>query len=319
METNESEENVSCPVCDGTSSRVTELPGSIIRSELSWFGEAVPDDAEIADYALRTCSACKLQFAWPMRAGDTKFYDWVTKFDKYHAKNRWEWRQIKSILAAEEKTVRLLEIGCGDGSFFEFVSDLDNVVGVGIDTSASSVELARARGLETIEGEIKDNLDVLQERGPFDAIVATHILEHLEDPRLFVEQCGSLLKDGGYALISTPYSPLSRELWRNDVMNLPPHHLTRWNFTAYKMLGEQTNLLAKVHVPRAKSALKRSVRQTCIYVTGEDRKFSLVERIKILVSCPRAFAHTLMKTIDREKMMGKAAPDKILIQFIKST
>jgi 2-polyprenyl-3-methyl-5-hydroxy-6-metoxy-1,4-benzoquinol methylase len=318
METKGSNENIGCPVCDSSSSRVSDLPGSETRFELSWFGEPVPDDVEIGDYTLRSCTACALHFAWPMRAGDNKFYNWVTKFPVYHAKSRWEWRQIKSILAAEKKTIRLLEIGCGDGSFLEFVGDLNHVQGVGLDTSAGSAELARARGHETIVGEIKDNLDVLRERGPFDAIVATHILEHLENPREFVEQCGSLLKEGGYALISTPYSPMSRELWRDDVMNLPPHHLTRWNYSAYQMLGEQTNLVTKVHIPRAKTALKRSVRQTCIHVAGEDRRFPLAERIGILVSHPRAFMHTLLKTLDREKVKGKAAPDKILVQFIRA-
>tara|TARA_R110002110_G_scaffold85816_1_gene223261 strand:+ start:2650 stop:3609 length:960 start_codon:yes stop_codon:yes gene_type:complete len=319
MEAEPGEENIACPVCDASSLRVSEMPGSTTRSELSWLGEAVPDSVEIPDYTLRACSACALQFAWPMRAGDSKFYAWVTKFPVYHAKARWEWRQIKTILAAEKKPIRLLEIGSGVGSFLEFIGNLNHVSGVGLDTSASSVELARAGGHEAIEGEIKDNLDVLRERGPFDAIVATHILEHLEDPREFIEQCASLLDDGGYALISTPYSPLSRELWRNDVMNLPPHHLTRWNHSAYQMLGERTKLVTKVHMPRAKSALKRCIRQTCIHVTGQDRRFSLAARLSILLTHPRAFASTFKKTVGREKANGQAAPDKILVQFIKAS
>lgn len=319
MTTEGADEKIGCPVCDAASRRVADLPGQTTRSELSWLGEAVPDSVDIPDYTLRSCSACALEFAWPMRAGDSKFYAWVTKFPVYHAKARWEWRQIKSILAAEKRPVRLLEIGSGVGSFLEFIGDLDHVSGIGLDTSASSVELARAGGHEAIEGEIRDNLEVLRERGPFDAIVATHILEHLENPREFVEQCANLLDAGGYALISTPYSPMSRELWRNDVMNLPPHHLTRWNHSAYQMLGARAKLVTKVHMPRAKSALKRTVRQTCIHVTGEDRRFSLAERVALLVRHPRAFVHTFRKTVAREKVDGKATPDKILVQFIKAS
>lgn len=318
METKAGDPTIACPICYSASSRITELPSEVTRFELSWFGESVPGDVEISDYTLCACSACHLHFAWPMRAGGKKFYDWVTKFPVYHAKIRWEWRKIKSILAAEKKDILLLEIGCGVGLFLEFVSDLKNVHSVGLDISASSAELARGRGHETIVGEIRDNLNVLRKRGPFDAIVATHILEHLENPREFVEQCGSLLKEDGYVLISTPYSPMSRELWRNDVMNLPPHHLTRWNQSAYQMLGKRANLVTKMYIPRAKSALKRSVRQTCIHVTGEDRRFPLGERVAILVSHPGAFVHTLLKTLDREKVKGKTAPDKILVQFIRA-
>lgn len=40
--------------------------------------------------------------------------------------------------------------------------------------------------------------------GPFDAICAVEIVEHLENPRHFLRQCRALLRPGGRLLLSTP-------------------------------------------------------------------------------------------------------------------
>jgi len=49
----------------------------------------------------------------------------------------------------------------------------------------------------------------------YDAITATEIIEHIENPRHFVRQCFALLKPGGTLILTTPNidSALSRALW----------------------------------------------------------------------------------------------------------
>ena len=49
----------------------------------------------------------------------------------------------------------------------------------------------------------------------FDGITATEIIEHLENPRHFLRQCFSVLKPGGYLILTTPNvdSALSRAVW----------------------------------------------------------------------------------------------------------
>lgn len=279
------------------------------------FGAPPPERVALCDYSLHGCADCGLVFAAPMRAGDGAFYEWVTGFDRYVATHRWEWRAIRSILAREARPVRLLEIGCGAGTFLRSITELKHVHATGIDRSEGSVAAARAQGVDARVTTIEA---LLAERGNdrgFDAVVATHVLEHLEDPLGFVKRCTGLLNPGGSLLFSTPYSPLSRELLDWDVMNMPPHHLTRWNGRAFRRLAAVAGLDIAIHAPRAKPALMRVIRQTCIKVTGEDRKFSTGERAWILLRHNRVFRDVLAQARGRDRLDGRRAPDKVLVRL----
>ncbi len=307
-----------CPVCGGSGKFQENLPRDVTRSRLgAVFGAPPPESVEIVDYTLQGCEDCGLVFSCPMQSGDHRFYEWITGFPRYHAKRRWEWRAIYSILAKDKRPLRLLEVGCGSGAFLEYAARLDHVTAVGIDHSTQSVQTARDRGATAHVSSVEDFRDNHPDIGLFDVVVATHLLEHMADPRGFVDQCVSHLADGGYLLSSTPYSPLSRELLSNDVMNLPPHHMTRWNARAYRSLAEVTNLHLEFFAPRAKPAVKRALRQTCIRVAGEDRHFPLIERVMILASNMGIFVETLAKTRARERINGRPSPDKILVKLTK--
>ena len=279
------------------------------------FGAPPPDTVDICDYTMLACADCGLVFASPMRAGDDAFYRWVTGFDRYAAAHRWEWRAIKSILAREARPTRLLEIGCGEGGFLRSLADLRHVRASGIDQSARSVEAALARGVEAKRMTVDALLAAPDRDGGYDAIVATHVLEHLEKPLEFVMGCAAMLNPGGSLLLSTPYSPLSRELLAWDIMNMPPHHLTRWNATAFRKLAGRAGLTIAIIAPRAVPPLKRAVRQTCIKATGEDRRFPLLERVSILARHPGVFREILARARCRERLDGRLAPDKVLVRL----
>lgn len=46
--------------------------------------------------------------------------------------------------------------------------------------------------------------------------------------------------DNGLCINSIPYTTLSKQPWW-DVLNSPPHHMTRWNIDAIKELATQLN------------------------------------------------------------------------------
>ena len=58
-------------------------------------------------------------------------------------------------------------------------------------------------------------------RGGFDCLVATELIEHLENPRHFLRQCFSALRPGGLLLLSTPNvdSPFSKALLSAPVIS----------------------------------------------------------------------------------------------------
>ena len=57
--------------------------------------------------------------------------------------------------------------------------------------------------LTVFDADIFDH-DLTRTVGRYDVIISEATIEHVKDPRLFIDQCRSLLNPGGYLLISTP-------------------------------------------------------------------------------------------------------------------
>ena len=74
--------------------------------------------------------------------------------------------------------------------------------------------------------------------GEFPVVTSFHCLEHVSQPVEFVRELLRATARGGSLFLSTPYSPMSFETEWFDVMNHPPHHMTRWNLAAYRKLAE---------------------------------------------------------------------------------
>jgi SAM-dependent methyltransferase len=260
------------------------------------------------------CEACDLVFADPMRAGDAAFYRWVTSFPHYHAEDRWEWGALRQVLSARGPT-RLLELGCGEGIFLASLAGLKNVDAEGIDLSEASAAAARARGLNVRCISLEA---VLKENRRFDVIFMSHVLEHVEGPRKIVLDCKPLLEPGGEIVFSVPYSPTSREYGELDIMNLPPHHLTRWNRTSLTRLAEIAGLTLSVAMRRPKPVLKRAIGYTVERATGDPRRAGLFRSLSIVLSRPRLFADAVRLFLAREKVGGRRAADEILVRLGES-
>ena len=83
---------------------------------------------------------------------------------------------------------RTIEIGCGEGSVLSLLRDADWEV-MGVELSLSGATAARSRGLhvETYDGgriPIADN--------SFDLVVLSHVVEHLENPRLVLREAARI-------------------------------------------------------------------------------------------------------------------------------
>lgn len=101
----------------------------------------------------------------------------------------------------EEKSV--LDVGCGAGLLAEPLARLGGKV-TGIDASPEVIRVARehaaASGLEIDyrSGDIQDL------EGKFDLVTAMEVIEHVTDPRLFVESLAKRLASDGLLIMSTP-------------------------------------------------------------------------------------------------------------------
>ena len=73
------------------------------------------------------------------------------------------------------------------------------------------------------------------------------MLEHIAKPNDFISSCIKLLKPGGKLIFCTPNA---NGLLATDfsLLDLPPHHMTRWNKQAYHSLKQVYSLkLKNVH------------------------------------------------------------------------
>lgn len=118
---------------------------------------------------------------------------------------------------------RLLEVGCAYGFFLDLVRERFERV-VGIDVAGEGVRHAREHlGLDARHGDL-----VEQKFGDerFDVVCLWDTIEHLRNPRRYLEKIGSLVGKGGLLAVTTGdigslNARLKREHWR---LIHPPTH-----------------------------------------------------------------------------------------------
>lgn len=111
---------------------------------------------------------------------------------------------------ARQKSARILDFGCGTGNFLKFISRLRPDLQLhGTDFSNESIRIAQntcaslepAPDLRTLT-----SLPTPWASGSFDAVYSLEVVEHLSDATLetMLAEIHRLLRDGGYAVITTP-------------------------------------------------------------------------------------------------------------------
>lgn len=129
---------------------------------------------------------------------------------------------------------KILDIGCGDGSFI--CKARENFVCTGIEISEYLASMARERlGIKVITGNFL-NTSFLNEE--YDGITLISILEHLGDPQEAIKKCFNLLKRRGVLLLKTVnYGCLNRRIKKGRWTGFrPPDHVIYFNPSNLKIL-----------------------------------------------------------------------------------
>lgn len=154
-------------------------------------------------------------------------------------RQHWWWRAREEYLMRLFQQLQLpprpsvLDIGCGDGLFFERLLKLGGTV-EGLESEAALVSPATQHGYSV-------------HIGPFDETFSTHksyalvlmldVLEHLPNPLAALQQATNLLDADGRLVITVP---AFMSLWtKHDELN---HHLTRYTKATLSKLISQTAL-----------------------------------------------------------------------------
>lgn len=124
------------------------------------------------------------------------------------------------------ETGTVFEVGCSAGGVLSVFADAGWTV-VGVDVDADFVAEGRARGLNLIQGESKE----LRRFGTADLIIMSHVLEHLPDPIVQVQEVHGLLRNGGYLYLEVPGLLNMRGDWRRYDPLRSFHIAHLYNFT----------------------------------------------------------------------------------------
>ncbi len=152
------------------------------------------------------------------------FYDGDTVVpDKWEHEMSAIFRECRRWLLEERATGSVLDVGC---SFGHFLRDMEREGwrSVGIEPSPVAAAYAASLLAGTVLTSDFESSDL--ESGSFDAVVSLYVLEHVSDPRAFLEKVHRVLAPRGSAIIRIPYTaplfPLQR-LLRRPLMYAPMH------------------------------------------------------------------------------------------------
>lgn len=97
---------------------------------------------------------------------------------------------------------RILDVGCAAGAMTLAVNRGKSNRVLGVEPDATRAALARANGIEVVEGYV--DYALVSQHGPFDAVVFADVLEHCTNPTDLLRIGIAALRPGGVLIISVP-------------------------------------------------------------------------------------------------------------------
>lgn len=198
--------------------------------------ETVLHLADVRGFDLRQCTTCgfvQVVQEPSQQALDAIYQEAYFGHNKYRDEDTLRvenLRRLKILQAHISKGARVLEAGCGDGSFLnEAKADYEMH---GFDLSPAGIDIAKAKNPDIAEriwvGRLEDQ-DIPESH--FDAICLWDVIEHIWDPREVSEQLLRYLKSGGYLILSTPNigAPIAKAMGKRWAFMTPPEHLSFFN------------------------------------------------------------------------------------------
>lgn len=131
---------------------------------------------------------------------------------------------------------RLLDVGCGNGLFLLRAMEA-GWEAVGLEPDPVALQAARTAGIAAEAG----TLDAFRSEGAFDVVTASHVIEHVHEPREFLRRIAQLLAPGGTIWLATPNAGSLGRWWYGSAWRglEPPRHITVFSASALRRLLEE--------------------------------------------------------------------------------
>ncbi|ORU93995.1 MAG: hypothetical protein A6F70_07275 [Cycloclasticus sp. symbiont of Bathymodiolus heckerae] len=245
-----------------------------------------------------------------MITGDEAFYNSLQKFDWYYMDEKEEYLEAKKYIQNSDK---VLEIGSGKGAFAKHLPTKDYV---GLDFSSHAKKMAAENGI-TVEIEMVEDY-AKKHRGEFDVVASFQVLEHVSEPKAFIESKLEALRPGGKLIIAVPSEDSFLRYVNNGILNMPPHHVTRWSDATFKFIAEKYDLnMVSIYHEKVQDMHKQwylsTLISSCLF---SSKLIDLSVFRKISEKCINFFSKILVKELKSEML---PAGHTVLVVLQKSS
>jgi len=220
--------NPTCPVCGGESKFLLKKDG---------FDEYI-------------CSQCKLSFVYPQPEANW-LKDEVYSLESGYQRNKIadlsiekegkRYGRVLDYMAEHKPNGRLLDVGCSSGQVMYWARKR-GLKPMGVEINKRTANMATQNGFEVFNGFLEN---APFEKASFDLIFLGDVIEHVNDPRKFVADAKSFLKEDGFMVISTPnvdcvWSDVTLSFYKLFTIPwtsaTPPYHLFQFGFDNLNLL-----------------------------------------------------------------------------------
>jgi 2-polyprenyl-3-methyl-5-hydroxy-6-metoxy-1,4-benzoquinol methylase len=167
---------------------------------------------------------------YPTIDDQKQFWDWHWQhWQERKTINSWKDKRHEMVLTFLRSLAldhpRILDLGCGPGWYTERLAQFGQTTGVDLSKEAISVAKSRLPQITFLAGDLYE-LPLPTEH--FDVVVSQEVIDHVPDQVAFLNRAASVLKPGGYLILSCANKFVMDRLGDGEFPLQPAAHISRY-------------------------------------------------------------------------------------------
>jgi SAM-dependent methyltransferase len=236
-----------CPICSAAQAEVLHRQQFVL-----------PEGHPLAaGYDVVSCTQCGFGYA-DTPVGQAEYDAFYRQCSKYQddktstggGDSPWDARRLGETAETiaehvPNRTARVLDVGCANGGLLQALLSRGFRDLTGLDPSLVCVANTRRRpGLHAVAGSLTE---LSADFGPFDCIVLSHVLEHVQDLHGAIEAVRGLLADGGCVYLEVPDANRYAYFLAAPFQDFNTEHINHFSLTDLANLARRAGLHLEQH------------------------------------------------------------------------